>query len=769
MSAIAIVLAEMGHQVSGSDLRDRPVLERVRAAGVDVTWATTRHVDGCRAVTASTAIPARNIEIDEAARTGIAGLSRAGMLSSICAQAKSLGVAGTHGKTTTSSMLMLILAGAGLRPSFIIGGDVTDMGTGAQWTDREWLVVEADESDGTHLELPLFGTILLNVEVDHLDFFGTRTRSSTASTSTSPRSPGPKVLCIDDPVVRRTCRPPWRDHLRHVASAPTIRAVDVQRRSRVELRSRSYMTARPSARVDLPLRGIHNVRNALGALAMAIAVGVEFDVAARARPSSVVSPVDSTSAASMAARRSSTTTPICPARSAPSSPRRARAATGGDGSSRCSSRTASTAWPIMSPEYRDAFVDADLVVITEIFASGTHPDPRRHRQARRQRRARRPPGDALAWLPRRGDLIDYLARELRDGDVCISMGCGDIASLPDEVLQRRAELRGRVGMSLAERLSTRRPPISAPCADRDVPLGTMTTYRVGGTAAIFVDADARRRELQRVAEVIARYRASRAGHRSRAPTYSSPTPGSPGWADAAWPSGPAASRSTAPWLCAGSAVALPVLARKTAAAGLTGFEWAVGMPGSIGGAVRMNAGGHGSDIAASLVRRRGLRHARHAVRCWRSARIDRAALPRVEPGRQRSRGRAPSCSWRSAMSRNPSGRSPTIVRWRRENQPGGQNAGSVFVNPIPGECRPASSSIGSVCVGSGSVAAFVSEKHANFIQAGEGATATDVKAVIDAVRDRVAAATGFDAAHRSAVGRLRRRRDVDDAGGWSRG
>ena len=92
MSAIAIVLAEMGHTVSRSDIRERPVLERVRAAGVEVHVGHNRRlVDGCVAVTASTAVPAKNIELDEAARSGIAVLSRAGMLSSICAQAKSLG------------------------------------------------------------------------------------------------------------------------------------------------------------------------------------------------------------------------------------------------------------------------------------------------------------------------------------------------------------------------------------------------------------------------------------------------------------------------------------------------------------------------------------------------------------------------------------------------------------------------------------------------------------------------------------------------------
>ncbi len=201
MSAIAIVLAEMGQMVSGSDLRDHPVLERVRAAGVDVHIGHDRAlVHGVDAVTASTAIPARNIELDEARATGVTVLSRAGMLASICAQAKSLAVAGTHGKTTTTSMLMLILAQAGLRPSFVIGGDVTDIGTGAQWTHGEWLVVEADESDGTHLELPLYGTILTNIEADHLDHYGSFDGVVDGFDDYLGQIAGPKVVCGDDPI-----------------------------------------------------------------------------------------------------------------------------------------------------------------------------------------------------------------------------------------------------------------------------------------------------------------------------------------------------------------------------------------------------------------------------------------------------------------------------------------------------------------------------------------------------------------------------------------
>ncbi len=281
MSAIAIALAEMGHDVSGSDLRDHPVLERVRAAGVTVTVGHERSVvHGVDAVTASTAIPERNIELVEARTTGVTVLTRAGMLAAICAQARSLGVAGTHGKTTTTSMLMLILAEAGLRPSFVVGGDVTDVGTGAQWTGSEWFVVEADESDGTHLELPLHGTILTNVEVDHLDHYGTFEGIVDGFDRYLAGIAGPKVVCGDDPVAAGLAE-------RHgaltygISEGVDVRAVDVA----ATTGAFTFTLVRDGVRIvdiELPLRGVHNVVNATGAAAMAMEVGVDPAHIARA-------------------------------------------------------------------------------------------------------------------------------------------------------------------------------------------------------------------------------------------------------------------------------------------------------------------------------------------------------------------------------------------------------------------------------------------------------------------------------------------------------
>lgn len=436
MSAIALALAEMGHTVSGVDIRERPVLDRLRAAGVTVHIGHQRaHVEGCDAVTASSAIPQDLNELDEARRRGIPALSRAGMLASICAQAKSLAVAGTHGKTTTTSMLMLMLVEAGWRPSFVIGGDVHDMGTGAQWTGGEWFVVEADESDGTHLELPLHATILTNVETDHLDHYGSLDAIEAGFDRYLAQIPGPKIVCADDERAARL-------GARHGAitygldEAAGYRAVDVTPdggsfRFAVERDGRHLVD------VDLPLRGVHNVVNATGALALAVELGVEpqaaadalskfggvarrFDVRGSDRGATFVDDyahLPSEIDAVLRAARDS-----------------------GDGWQRIVAVFQPNRYNRMAElwrDYADAFAAADVVVLTEIYPSGTQPIPGVTGKLVVNAVLDAHPTARVVWLPRRDDLVAFLAREVRTGDVCISMGCGDVASLPDEVLAAR--------------------------------------------------------------------------------------------------------------------------------------------------------------------------------------------------------------------------------------------------------------------------------------------------------------------------------------------
>ena len=441
MSAIALALAQMGHHVSAVDLRERPVLDRLRAAGVTVHIGHRRaHVVGCDAVTASTAIPSELNELDEARKLGVRVLSRAGMLASICAQAKSLGVAGTHGKTTTTSMLMLILAEAGLRPSFVIGGDVNDMGTGAQWTDGEWFVVEADESDGTHLELPLFGTILTNIDIDHLDFYGSIEGIERAFDRYLSQIPGPKVVCADN--VRSAAVASRHDAVTYGMSASCeVRAVNVQADGgsfRFDVERDGVMLAS----VNLPLRGEHNVVNATGALAMAVELGVDPAIAATAlgKFGGVARRFDvrgNDGGATFVDDYAHLPTEIDAVLRA--------ARDSGDGWRRTIAVFQPNRYNRMAQmwqDYADAFAAADVVVLTEIYPSGTEPIPGVTGKLVVNAVLDAHPATRVVWLPRRDDLVGYLAQHVRDGDVCVSMGCGDIASLPDEVLAVR---RGAIG------------------------------------------------------------------------------------------------------------------------------------------------------------------------------------------------------------------------------------------------------------------------------------------------------------------------------------
>ncbi len=440
MSAIAIVLAEMGHTVSGSDIREQPVLDRLRAAGITVyVGHHPSHVEGCDAVTSSTAVPANNVELRRARELGVSTLRRAGMLASICARARSIAVAGTHGKTTTSSMLMLALAEGGLAPSFLVGGDVADAGTGAQWTGGELLVVEADESDGTHIELPLFATMLTNIEVDHLDHHGSLEAIVASFDDYLGNVPGPKVVCADDP----RCAVLAAKHSATtygLGDGADFRAVAVHPAAgsfRFEVEHQGHVLGS----LELPLRGVHNVVNAVGVVAMATELGVPFAAIAAAvgRFGGVARRFDvrgvdggATFVDDYAHLPTEIAAVIAAAKGSGDDWKRVVAVFQPNRFNRMS---------VMSREYADAFVEADVVVLTEIYASGTTPIPGVTGHLVVDAVLAAHPEAHVVWLPRRDDIVSFLAGEVGEGDVCISMGCGDIATLPEEVLARRAVRR----------------------------------------------------------------------------------------------------------------------------------------------------------------------------------------------------------------------------------------------------------------------------------------------------------------------------------------
>ncbi|HEX5366019.1 MAG TPA: UDP-N-acetylmuramate dehydrogenase [Acidimicrobiales bacterium] len=274
-------------------------------------------------------------------------------------------------------------------------------------------------------------------------------------------------------------------------------------------------------------------------------------------------------------------------------------------------------------------------------------------------------------------------------------------------------------------------------ARRDVPLGPLTTYRVGGRAALLVVATSVD-DLLAVAAAVAA---------TAVPTLVVGKGSNLLVAEAGFPglavtlgAGFAEVATVGTTVRAGGSAALPVVARRTVRAGLTGFEWAVGVPGSVGGAVRMNAGGHGSDVAASLVRVR--------LVDLRTGADEQVPAARLGLGYRRSEVGPAQVVVEATLELAEGDRRAgeealaEIVAWRRANQPGGQNAGSVFTNP-PGD---SAGRLIDVAGGKGLQvgSARVSTKHANFFQVEPGGSADDVVELMRRVRRLVRDRTGVD-------------------------
>jgi UDP-N-acetylmuramate--alanine ligase len=433
MSAIATVLARMGHQVSGSDLRESRALERLGLLDITthVGHEVTNLPDALDAVVISTAIPRSNPEVVAALARDIPVLRRADALRAIVATRTTIAVAGSHGKTTTSSMLALILRAAGWHPSFLIGGDLNEVGTNAVFDDGDWLVVEADESDGTFLELAPHDAVITSVLPDHLDHYGDFPALVAAFEEFAARIPGVCVMCADDEIASGI-------------ATHTDRAVTYGFAESADYRMSAYEGGRAGTQfvlaargvelglVELPVPGRHNAANAAGAAAVALELGVPFDAVTRALGgfggvarrfqfrgerdgvtyvddyAHLPSDVD---AMIRAAREGGWERVV-----AVFQPHRY-------------SRTAAL-WR----DFADAFAGADALVLTDVYPAGEQPQPGVSGRLVLQAVLDAHPEQAVTYLPRRADLVAHVPRLARPGDVVLTLGAGDLTTAPDEWL-----------------------------------------------------------------------------------------------------------------------------------------------------------------------------------------------------------------------------------------------------------------------------------------------------------------------------------------------
>jgi len=435
MSGIAEVLLNLGYSVSGSDLGRTETTERLAKLGarVSVGHDAERITSDIDAVVTSSAVKASNPEVARAKELRIPVIPRAEMLAELMRMKHGIAVAGTHGKTTTTSLLAGILSEAGLDPTVVIGGKVHSLGTTARLGQGETMVAEADESDGTFLMLSPTIAIVTNIDPEHLDHYGTVERAEDAFVEFVNRVPfyGLAVLCLDSPRVRALLP---RIRKRFVTYGLSPEAEVSARDLRVEGFATSFVATRGGedlGEVRIGMPGRHVAQNALATIAAAAELDVPFAVTARSLRS-----FGGIHRRFEVRGEHGGVTVIDDYGHHPEEIRATlRAAREGLGR-----RLVAAFQPHRFTRTRDlhddfltAFDDASVVLVTEVYAAGEEPIDGVSGESLAGALARR--GRAEVEFTPRSELGGRVAAAARAGDVVLMLGAGDIIRVGDQVLE----------------------------------------------------------------------------------------------------------------------------------------------------------------------------------------------------------------------------------------------------------------------------------------------------------------------------------------------
>jgi UDP-N-acetylmuramate--alanine ligase len=448
MSGIAEVMHQLGYSVQGSDVAEGYVVEKLRKTGIPVKIGhSPDNLGDATVVVCSSAIKDSNPEVAAAAERRLPRVKRAEMLAELMRMQKTVAVAGTHGKTTTTSMIAALLDGGGLDPTVINGGIINSYGSNARLGKSEWWVIEADESDGSFLRLDGTIAVVTNIDPEHLEHYGSFDRVRDAFVEFIENVPfyGLAVMCVDHPEVQNILS---RIRDRRVvtygfSALADVRAENVQpvpggSRFDVLVLGRDGERRR-IADVHVPIPGRHNVQNALAAISVGLELGLADDSIIRGfqkfdgvkRRFTKVGEVGGAVVIDDYAHHPTEIRAVLSA-----------AREGAEG------RVIAVMQPHrytrlqgLMEEFQNAFNDADVVYVAPVYAAGEEPidgvDSAALAEGLRSRGHR---------MVRTVEDLDDLCRNLRDlaakGDMVICMGAGDItkwaAALPDCLTQTRA-------------------------------------------------------------------------------------------------------------------------------------------------------------------------------------------------------------------------------------------------------------------------------------------------------------------------------------------
>ncbi len=440
MSGIAEVLLNLGYRVSGSDLKASDITRRLESLGGRIRVGHAGdNVGEADVVVISSAVKPTNPEVVEARRQGIPVIPRAEMLGELMRMKYGVAVAGSHGKTTTTSLVAAVLGAAHLDPTAVIGGRVNSLGSNARLGQGEYLVAEADESDGSFLRLSPTVAIVTNIDPEHLDHYHTLDNLKRAFVDFVNKVPfyGLAVLCLDHPEVQSLLPLVEKRHVTYgLAPLADYRAVGVSF-SGLTSRFTAVRRGEPLGEVQLAMPGAHNVLNSLAVLAVADFLGIDFEtyrgalagfegvgrrftVRGEAAGVMVVDDYGHHPAeirATLAGARSGFDRRLVVA----FQPHRY-------------TRTRD-----LMTEFARSFNEAELVYVTDVYAAGEEPIAGATAEALVQS-MREHGHTGVRYVPKRADVAAALAPELRAGDILITLGAGDVWMVGEEAL---ASLRAR--------------------------------------------------------------------------------------------------------------------------------------------------------------------------------------------------------------------------------------------------------------------------------------------------------------------------------------
>jgi len=453
MSGLAKILLAFGIRISGSDLVASPVIEKLRENGarIYIGHAPENIQTGVDRVVVSSAIPPFNVELRAAQQTGLPIISRGELLAQVMSRFKGIAVVGTHGKTTTSSMISLVLACNGLDPTFIIGGEANDIGGNAKLGKGEFLVAEADESDGSFLKLEPYAAVITNIDNDHLDYYKNIEEIERAFQKFLSRlKPGGfAVFCTDNDQVRNL-KPGKIDVITYgLQGSPDFKAEEIKQNG-FKTEAVIFQKKRTLGKLTLAVPGIHNAQNALAAVAVGMRLGLDFSAIAKSlatfrgaqRRFQLVAQYDGVKIIDDYAHHPTEIKALLKA---------------AEGFQR--RRTIVVFQPhrytrtyFLKEEFSEAFRGTDLVIVTDIYAAGEKPLDGVTADLIVQ--ALKKNKQNVVYLGQLKTVEEFLLQEHRPGDLILTVGAGNVWTVGQNLARNLKERSGQKDRGLQRVLWT---------------------------------------------------------------------------------------------------------------------------------------------------------------------------------------------------------------------------------------------------------------------------------------------------------------------------